>query len=163
MPTQIEERLTAALAARADQVTSTDLRPPAPPTGPRRPPHRGLYLGMALAAALSAIAVLVLIAQVRDAPIRPSEAPDGGITRLPATTSIDPSASPRKTVLGPPVVSSPHPTARTPEGPATTAPDEPITPGGNGSSPTVVPTLPRPSVTASPADPVLETPAPRPS
>ncbi|GAA3386131.1 hypothetical protein [Cryptosporangium minutisporangium] len=136
-PTQLEQRLTDALTARADQVTAADLRPAAPPTGRRVPPRRGLYLGMALAAAISAIAVLVLLTQVREEPIRPSQAPSDQLTRLPATSSYDPSATPRSalpTVLGPTEAATPT-TSDTPRPSSTDTPN-----------PTVTPKLPDPAI-----------------
>ncbi|GAA0254152.1 hypothetical protein [Cryptosporangium japonicum] len=93
-PTELEHRLTAALRARADQVTAADLRPPAPPVRGRRSANRWVLATVTMAAALLAIAVFVVIGQVREEPIRPSHQP-------PPSQRATPGATPAKPAPGP--------------------------------------------------------------
>ncbi|MEU5537320.1 hypothetical protein [Streptomyces sp. NPDC020362] len=71
-PTGVEERLRAALAARAQSVGPADLRPLRPPTAalrPRRVTVRRVAVGLL---ALAAVAALVFFT-VHDGPARPAE------------------------------------------------------------------------------------------
>ncbi|EXG80169.1 hypothetical protein [Cryptosporangium arvum] len=114
-PTELEHRLTTALRARAEQVTAADLRPPAPPAAGRRAPNRWILATVTMAAALLAIAVFVVIAQVREEPIRPSHQPPP--TSAPSTGST-PGTTPAKPETGP----SDGPLETTPSEPATEVP-----------------------------------------
>ncbi|GHI03605.1 hypothetical protein AQI88_35715 [Streptomyces cellostaticus] len=98
-PTPVEERLRAALAARAQSVGPADLRPLHPPAGsarPRRAHLRRVAVGLL---ALAAVAALVFFVTLRSAPARPAE----------------PAHSPRPTTSTPSPVPSPiHPTTAEP-------------------------------------------------
>ncbi|ANP51116.1 hypothetical protein J2Z21_003165 [Streptomyces griseochromogenes] len=87
VPTPVEERLRAALAARARSVGPADLRPLRPPTGAvrRRVPVRRIAVGLL---ALAAVAALVFFA-LRSTPPRPAEP-----ARSPRPTTGTPSPVP---------------------------------------------------------------------
>ncbi|MFF8478459.1 hypothetical protein [Streptomyces sp. NPDC015414] len=105
-PTRVEERLRAALDARARSVGPADLRPPRPPsaTRSRRLPVRRVTVGLL---ALAAVAALVFLT-VRDDRPRPAE----------------PARSPRPTTGTP----TPVPTT-VPPSPARPSPSSPGSPG----------------------------------
>ncbi|MFI5955108.1 hypothetical protein [Cryptosporangium sp. NPDC051539] len=108
--TDTERRLSAALSARAESITAADLRPPAPPTRGHRSPAsktRWLFTGMALAAAFAAVAVLVLVTQVRESPIRPSHQPSGRPAASPTPAASEPARPSPSETRGPAVPQSP--------------------------------------------------------
>ncbi|MCS0605828.1 hypothetical protein NX794_32180 [Streptomyces sp. LP11] len=70
-PAGVEDRLRAALAARARSVGPSDLRPRRPPTGPPGPRLR-LRHAVAGVLALAAVVALVLLTAHKDTP-RPTE------------------------------------------------------------------------------------------
>jgi len=124
-PTQLEHRLTAALSARAEQVTAADLRPPMPPTGVRIAGRRWLVASVALAAAVLALAVFVVIGQVREQPLRPSHQPG---TASPSSTA-EPTPIPASRTAAPtPSVSDGAPIPATPDGPVSAESSPPETP-----------------------------------
>ncbi|MER8057737.1 MULTISPECIES: hypothetical protein [unclassified Streptomyces] len=95
----VEERLRAALAARANAVGPSDLRPRRPPTdalGVRRPSLRGTVVGLL---ALAAVAALVLFA-LHDGgsrpapPAHPPRPTAGTPSPVPSSASPTPVASP---------------------------------------------------------------------
>ncbi|MFF8996753.1 hypothetical protein [Streptomyces achromogenes] len=100
----VEERLRAALAARAHAVGPAGLRPLSPPAGPvrsrRTPVRRAVVGGMALAA-VAALVFLTLFFTTRDG--RPAHAPPA---RSPHPSAGTPSPAP-----GP---ATPSPVTRTP-------------------------------------------------
>ena len=171
-PTELEHRLTAALTARAEQVTAADLRPPSPPTG-QRPPnhHRWMLATTTLAAAVLSIAVLVVLGQLRDAPVRPSHQPPPPAGPSDVTTS-----APTLSATPEPAVTVPvEPTRRpdtSPRGdsprPAETRPDDPqqdATEWATGPAPGVVsgtpsPSPPRPTPSTVPPAPIPTTTTP---
>ncbi|MEU1466195.1 hypothetical protein ABZ467_37395 [Streptomyces sp. NPDC005727] len=109
-PTRVEERLRAALAARAQSVGPADLRPPRPPSAATRSrplPVRRIAAGLL---ALAAVAALVFLT-VRDDRPRPAE----------------PARSPRPTTGTP----TPVPTTAPPS-PARPSPSSPGSPGSPG-------------------------------
>ncbi|MGN5381544.1 hypothetical protein ACQ4WX_43850 [Streptomyces lasalocidi] len=110
-PGQVEERLRAALAARAHSVGPADLRPLRPPTvtvRPRRVPLRRGALGLL---ALAAVAALVFFT-VHDSPSRPAEPAPPPHPTVEAPSSAAPSPTASNTAV--PSPSTPHPEASQP-------------------------------------------------
>ncbi len=131
-----EQRLAAALAARARTVTEADLRPPAPPGADRtrrRSPARWLP---AIAAAAVLVAVFTLFVMIRPSEQAP---PAGPSTPLSPSTPVSPSTS-RSPSL--PVSPSTSPSPSMPVGPST-----PLSP----------------STSLSPSTPISRSPGPAPS
>ncbi|MGW2032767.1 MULTISPECIES: hypothetical protein [Streptomyces] len=93
--TPVEERLRAALAARAQRVGPADLRPLRPPSGPvrfRRVPVRRAVAGVLVLAAVVALVFLT----VRHEPARPvgparSPHPPAGTPTAPVPSPVSPS------------------------------------------------------------------------
>lgn len=139
-PTELENRLTAALAARAGQVTAADLRPPAPPTGVGRPGyHRWMLAGVALAAVVLSIAIFVVIGQVREKPLQPGRQPEPAASTQPATPVPAVTQTPR--------------TEATPQGPVPPpAPTEGPVPGDSGETAPAGPQPQRSVATSVPAE-----------
>ncbi|MEU1707506.1 hypothetical protein ABZ478_19105 [Streptomyces sp. NPDC005706] len=107
-PTRVEERLRAALAARAQSVGPADLRPPRPPSAATRSrplPVRRIAAGLL---ALAAVAALVFLT-VRDDRPRPAE----------------PARSPRPTTGTPSPVPTTAPPSPAPPSPARPSPSSP--------------------------------------
>jgi len=103
-PPQVEERLRAALAARAHSVRPADLRPLRPPTAADRP-HRLVLRRVAVGLlALAAVAALAFFTVRGEAP-HPAEP-----ARSPSPTKQTPSPVPS------PVRPTPEPTAGGPAG-----------------------------------------------
>ncbi|MEU1408577.1 hypothetical protein ABZ471_40920 [Streptomyces sp. NPDC005728] len=103
--TPVEERLRAALAARAQSVGPADLRPLRPPTGavrPRRVAVRRVAVGLL---ALAAVAALVFFT-VRSGPARPAEPAH---SPRPTTGTPSPVPSPVRPSTAEPSPSSPGP------------------------------------------------------
>ncbi|MFI6639531.1 hypothetical protein [Streptomyces sp. NPDC050504] len=92
-PTEIEDRLTRALAARADQVTHHSLRPGAPPSPNWAARGRG-PLVLALAAGVAAVALVGGAAVSYFDRAAPERAPVAGEPSPPAPVSGSPSPSP---------------------------------------------------------------------
>ncbi|MEU8970478.1 hypothetical protein AB0D11_14550 [Streptomyces monashensis] len=110
-PAQVEERLRAALAARAHSVGPADLGPLPAPTvtaRPRRVPLHRAALGML---ALAAVAALVFFA-VRGGPPRPAEPARPPHPTVEAPSSAAPSPTPSNTAV--PSPSTPFPEASQP-------------------------------------------------
>ncbi|MFF7236220.1 hypothetical protein [Streptomyces collinus] len=102
----VEERLRAALAARAQSVGPADLRPLRPPAASGRP-HGTVLRRTALGLlALAAVAALVFLA-VRGGPDRP--APPAHRPRPPATGTPTPAPSPVRPTTAQPSPSVPGP------------------------------------------------------
>jgi len=93
-PTPVEERLRAALAARAQSVGPAGLRPPRPPsaaTHPRRLPVRRIAVGLL---ALAAVVALVFLTgrDDRPRPAEPARSPRPATgAPTPAPTTVRPS------------------------------------------------------------------------
>ncbi|MEU9989347.1 hypothetical protein AB0E10_21640 [Streptomyces sp. NPDC048045] len=110
-PTQVEERLRAALAARAQSVGPADLRPLPPPTAalrPRRVTARRVVVSLL---ALAAVAALVFFT-VHGGPARPAEparSPQPPHSPGPATGTPSPVPSPVQRTTAEPTPSSPTP------------------------------------------------------
>ncbi|MFG2602661.1 hypothetical protein ACGFT2_03705 [Streptomyces sp. NPDC048514] len=101
----VEERLRAALAARARSVGPADLRPLRPPVAQARPGRVRLRLAVVGVLALAAVAALVFFT-VRDAHPGPS-----GPARPPRPTTGTPSPAPSPPG---PLTAQPSPSARRP-------------------------------------------------
>ncbi|MEV6112618.1 hypothetical protein AB0L59_08830 [Streptomyces sp. NPDC052109] len=101
----VEERLRAALAARARSVGPADLRPLRPPTAVLRPRRVLVRRAVAGAVALAAVAALVFFA-VRGGPSHPTEP-----ARRPHPTTLTPSPVPSAVTpsAAEPSPSAPHP------------------------------------------------------
>ncbi|WBO62369.1 hypothetical protein [Streptomyces camelliae] len=104
-PTAVEERLRAALAARAHSVGPADLRPLRPPTAQVRSGRVLLRRAVASALVLAAVAALVFLA-VRGGPSRPAEP-----ARAPRPGTATPSAVPSPLA---PTTAEPSPSATAP-------------------------------------------------
>ncbi|MGV4983710.1 hypothetical protein ACWC0C_26760 [Streptomyces sp. NPDC001709] len=102
--TPVEERLRAALAARAHSVGPADLRPLRPPTGVVRPRRVLLRRAVVGALALAAVAALVFF-MVRGGPSRPTEP---ARPPHPTTDTPTPVPSPVASSTAEPSPSSPH-------------------------------------------------------
>ncbi|MCX5201312.1 hypothetical protein OG897_07570 [Streptomyces sp. NBC_00237] len=101
--TQTEDRLRAAFAARAAQVTHADLRRAAPPHGPRWGVRRMRHVAYALvgaAAAVVAVCLLVLLPgsplDPVPVPVPPAQSPRTGEPARP-TTGVIPGPAPAVT------------------------------------------------------------------
>ncbi|MFC9280733.1 hypothetical protein [Streptomyces collinus] len=102
----VEERLRAALAARAQSVGPADLRPLRPPAATGRPRAVVLRRTAASLLALAAVAALVFLA-VRGGPDRPAE--PAHRPRPPATGTPTPAPSPVHPTTAQPSPSVPGP------------------------------------------------------
>ena len=96
--TPIERRLVAALDASAAQVTSADLRAPAPPAGPI-PARRWLAAVVGMAAVLVAVACFAVLFQAPDSsaptrPLAPGGRPKASAAQSPAALTPQPSHPP---------------------------------------------------------------------
>ncbi|MFF0479319.1 hypothetical protein [Streptomyces sp. NPDC004284] len=106
MTSPVEERLRAALAARAALVTSRDLRRDAPPRGRRWGTHRVASVAFAVLGTAAAAAAVCVLALLRGGPVAPEPVPPArppaltGTLPTPATTPSSPVA---------PSVSEPRP------------------------------------------------------
>ncbi|MEU3522413.1 hypothetical protein AB0E62_00800 [Streptomyces sp. NPDC038707] len=121
--TPVEERLRAALAARAHAVGPADLRPLAPPAGPvrsRRTPVRRAVVGALVLAAVAALVFLTpAFLTARDehpAPVPPAHSPH------PPTGTPSPTPSPSSPPSSPPSATPSNPSPVTPV-PGTTHPE----------------------------------------
>ncbi|MFD5792021.1 hypothetical protein ACFWIO_00485 [Streptomyces diastatochromogenes] len=103
VPTPVEERLRAALAARAQSVGPADLRPLRPPTGNVRTGRLVRRVAVGLLT-LAAVAALVFFTVVRGGPDHPAEP-----AHSPRSTTDTPSAvpSPVRPTTAEPTPSSP--------------------------------------------------------
>ncbi|MEU6591536.1 hypothetical protein ABZ923_20325 [Streptomyces sp. NPDC046881] len=102
--TPVEERLRAALAARADAVGPADLRPLRPPAGAARPRRVLVRRAVVGVLALAAVAALVFFT-TRGGPSHPAE--PARIPR-PSTGTPSPAPSPVRPSTAQPSPSAPH-------------------------------------------------------
>ncbi|MFF9852648.1 hypothetical protein [Streptomyces litmocidini] len=111
MSSPVEERLRAALAARAALVTPRDLRRDPPPQGRRRGTHRIRAIALTVLGTAAAVAAVCVLALLPDGPRSPDPVPPA---RTPARVGTPPVPTPAPDPPPAPPVSSPRPVVGSP-------------------------------------------------